>query len=250
MIDPLNQFMIRPLVDLQLFGWDVSFTNASLFMALATTSIILFLTIATRQAQASMIPTRLQMVSEMLYEFVADMVETNSGKGGRPFFPYVFSIFLFILFGNFLGMIPYGFTFTSHIIATFTMAVIIVVAVTIIGLVKHGLHFFRLFFPEGTPLFVAPLLVPVEILSYLSRMVSLSVRLFANMVAGHAMLKIFAGFAVILATSASFKLIPLAILPFVVNIAITGFEFLVASLQAYVFTVLTCIYLNDALNLH
>lgn len=247
MIDPLHQFMIKPFYSMSLLGWDVSFTNSALLMMLASVSIILFMHASTRQVAMGHVPSRLQMACEMLYEFVTEMIESNSGKAGLVYFPYIFSLFMFVLFGNLLGMVPYSFTFTSHIIVTLTMAFFVVMAVTIIGFAKHGLKFFRLFFPEGTPLFVAPLLVPVEIMSYLSRVVSLSVRLFANMVAGHAMLKIFAGFVVILAGS---SFMPLAILPFVVNIAITGFEFLIAVLQAYVFTVLTCIYLNDALNLH
>ena len=216
-------------------------------MVLASGLIILFMHAATRQVTSGHLPSRLQMACEVLYEFVSDMVDSNAGKAGLTYFPYIFSLFLFVLFGNLLGMVPYSFTFTSHIIVTLTLAFLVVVSVTIIGFVKHGFKFLRLFFPEGTPVFIAPLLVPVEVMSYLSRVVSLSVRLFANMVAGHAMLKIFAGFIVILASS---NFMPIAVLPFVVNIAITGFEFLIAVLQAYVFTVLTCIYLNDALNLH
>ncbi len=245
MVDPLHQFEIHKIFPLTLGGWDISFTNSSLFMVLATFFVI-FLFLFSTQSK-SLIPSRLQIISESLYAFIGDMVKENIGPEGQRYIPYILSLFLFILGGNFLGMIPYGFTFTSHIIVTFSMALIVVTIVTIIGFIRHGFHFLRLFCPEGTPLYIAPLLIPVEIMSYLSRPISLGVRLFANMMAGHAMLKIFAGFAVLLATSSFF---PLALLPFAVNIAITGFEFLVALLQAYVFTILTCIYLNDAIHLH
>lgn len=244
-IDPLHQFEIHPLIHLNLGGWDISFTNSSLFMMLATFVIIAFLGLSVHPKK--LIPGRAQVVSEALYTFVSDVIKENIGPAGAPYFPYVFSLFLFVLVGNFLGMIPYGFTFTSHIIVTFSLALLVITIVTTLGFIRHGFHFFRLFCPKGTPFYIAPLLIPVEIMSYLSRPISLSVRLFANMMAGHAILKIFAGFALILATSSFF---PLAALPFTVNIAITGFEFLVALLQAYVFTILTCIYLNDAINLH
>ncbi len=245
MIDPLHQFMIHPLMKLELWGWDVSFTNSSLFMVLATISAIVFFMAAAKGQ--SLVPGRLQYIGESTYQFIDSMIGDNVGEEGKRYFPYIFSLFVFILFGNFLGMIPYGFTFTSHIIVTFSLALLVFITVTIIGFIQHGTHFFRLFCPEGTPLYIMPLLVPVEIMSYFTRPVSLSVRLFANMVAGHAMLKIFAGFVLVLAGTSFF---PLAILPFVVNMAVIGFEFLVALLQAYVFTVLTCIYLNDAINLH
>ncbi len=245
MIDPLHQFMITPLVQISLGGYDVSFTNSALFMLLATFSSIALMLAATRQAQ--LIPGRTQFIGESLYRFVAQMIKENIGEEGMPYLPYVMSLFLFLLMGNSLGMIPYGFTFTSHIIVTFTLAMVVFVGVTILGFIKHGTHFFRLFCPEGTPIYIMPLLVPVEIMSYFTRPVSLSVRLFANMMAGHAMLKIFAGFVIILAGTSLF---PVAILPFAVSLAVVGFEFLVAFLQAYVFTVLTCIYLNDAIHLH
>lgn len=245
MIDPLHQFMITPLIQLNLAGYDVSFTNSSLFMVLATMCTISLMYAATRRPQ--LVPSRTQYIGESLHRFVNQMIIDNVGPEGTPYLPYVMSLFLFVLMGNFLGMIPYGFTFTSHIIVTFALAMIVFIAVTIIGFIKHGAHFFRLFCPEGTPIYIIPLLVPVEIMSYFTRPVSLSVRLFANMMAGHAMLKIFAGFVILLAGTSLF---PVAALPFVVNLAVVGFEFLVAFLQAYVFTVLTCIYLNDAINLH
>ena len=244
MIDPLAQFQIHTLFSIVIAGWDISFTNSSLFMVLTTLAIIALFACGSIKKP---VPGRLQVLCEMLYEFVANLVKANIGTQGIHYLPYILSVFLFVLMGNFLGMIPGGFTFTSHIIVTFALASIIFIAITIIGIVKHGTDFLRLFIPKNIPLFIAPLLIPVEIISYLSRPISLSVRLFANMVAGHAMLKIFAGFVALIAGSTFF---PLAILPLVVSIAITGFEFLVALLQAYVFTILTCIYLNDALNLH
>ena len=171
------------------------------------------------------------------------MVRDNVGTEGRPYFPFIFSLFMFILFANLIGLVPYSFTFTSHIIVTFAMAITVFLGVTVIGIIRHGLRFFTLFLPSGVPMVMAPLLIPIEIVSYLSRPVSLSIRLFANMMAGHTMLKVFAGFVV-----------PLGILggwaPLAVDVALTGFEFLVAVLQAYVFTILTCLYLNDAINLH
>lgn len=245
MIDPLHQFEIHRLHTLSLLGYDISFTNSSLFMVLATICSIIFLWLASRSPQ--IIPGRMQYIGETLYSFIAQMVHDSVGEEGKRYLPYILSLFLFVLIGNFLGMIPYSFTFTSHIIVTFSLAFIVITIVTIIGFIRHGTHFFRLFCPEGTPIYIAPLLVPVEIMSYMTRPVSLGVRLFANMVAGHAMLKIFAGFVLLLAGTSYF---PLAVLPFAVNLAVTGFEFLVALLQAYVFTVLTCIYLNDAINLH
>jgi len=245
MVDPLHQFRIHPLIHLALGGWDISFTNSALFMVLATLLIIIFFYFSV--SPRAVVPSRLQVISESLYTFVSDMVRENSGKAGLPFFPYIFSLFLFVLMGNILGMIPYSFTFTSHLIVTFTLATIVIIAVTLVGFVYHGWHFLRLFWPKNTPIFIIPLLVPVEIMSYFIRTVSLSIRLFANMVAGHAMLKLFGGFAIILASTTFF---PLALVSIALDVVITGFEFLIALLQAYVFTILTCIYLHDALNLH
>jgi F-type H+-transporting ATPase subunit a len=192
----------------------------------------------------SLVPGRWQSMAELSYSFVADMVRDNVGNEGRKYFPIIFSIFMFVLFGNILGLTPYiGFTFTSHIAVTLTMALSVFIGVTLIGIARHGLHFFTFFVPGGVPAIMLPLLVPIEIISYLSRPVSLSIRLFANMTAGHTMMKVFALF-----------IIPLGFLggwaPFAVDVALTGFEFLVAFLQAYVFAVLTCIYLNDSIHLH
>jgi F-type H+-transporting ATPase subunit a len=245
MVDPLHQFMIHPLIPLKIGGWDISFTNSALFMALSTLLIITFLHFSVNPR--ALVPGRLQVISESLYEFTSSLIRDNAGKAGLAYFPYIFSLFLFILTGNLLGMIPGSFTFTSHIIVTFSLGVLVIASVTIIGFVHHGWRFLRLFFPQNTPLFLIPLLIPIEVISYLTRMVSLSVRLFANMMAGHAMIKIFAGVVVALIGTTLF---PVALITLAVNVSITGFEFLVALLQAYVFTILTCIYLNDAINLH
>jgi F-type H+-transporting ATPase subunit a len=245
MVDPLHQFKIHPLIHLELAGWDISFTNSALFMVLATLVIILFFYFSVNPR--TLVPNRLQVISESIYVFISDMIRENAGKAGLPYFPYIFSLFLFILMGNMLGMLPYSFTFTSHIIVTFSLAVLVITSVTFVGFARHGWRFLRLFCPQNTPIFIIPLLVPIEIMSYLTRTVSLSIRLFANMIAGHAMLKLFAGFAIVLAGTAFF---PIALASVAINVAITGFEFLIALLQAYIFTILTCIYLHDALNLH
>ncbi len=243
MSDPLHQFEITPIAGLEfsLLGHDISFTNSSLWMMLAVICATLLMTITIRRD--SLIPSRWQNVTEMFYEFISGMVKDSVGPEGRPFFPFIFTIFMFVLLGNMLGMIPYSFTFTSHIIVTFALAMFVFLFVTLLGIFRHGLHFFSLFVPSGVPLFMAPILVPIEILSYLSRPISLSVRLFANMMAGHTMLKVFAGFCVSLGVV--FGLAPLAI-----NVALVGFEILVAFLQAYVFTILTCLYLKDSIELH
>jgi F-type H+-transporting ATPase subunit a len=200
-------------------------------------------------ARGAMIPGRLQSLGEASYEFIQGMVTEQVGDEGKKYFPFVFSIFMFVLFGNLLGMLPYAFTFTSHIAVTLTLAVIVFVTVTVIALMRHGMHFFSYFFPEGAPVWLAPIIIPVEVISYFSRVVSLSVRLFANMVAGHVMLKVFATFVVLLGSLGAVGPF-VAVLPLSVNIALVGFEFLVAFLQAYVFAILTSIYLHDAVHLH
>ena len=241
MAGPLEQFEIKPLVPIHIGGLDLSFTNSALMMTIAVGAATLFLVGGAARREA--VPGCWQSMAEMSYEFVAGMVRDNIGTEGRQYFPFVFSLFMFILFGNMIGMIPYGFTFTSHIIVTFGLAALVFVVVTGVGLVRHGMHFFSYFMPSGVPIWMAPLIVPIEIISYLSRPISLSVRLFANMMAGHTMLKVFAGFTVMLGVLGGW--IPLA-----VNVALTGFEILVAVLQAYVFTILTCLYLHDAVHLH
>jgi F-type H+-transporting ATPase subunit a len=239
-IKPLEQFKIEPIVPIHIGGLDLSFTNSALLMTIAALLATALVVLGTRRA--ALVPGRMQSVAEMSYEFVADMVETNAGHGGMRYFPFVFTLFMFVLLGNVLGLVPYSFTFTSHIIVTFGLAITVFIGVTIIGIVKHGWHFVRLFVPAGVPVVLLFLLVPIELLSYCIRPFTLAIRLFANMLAGHTMLAIFAGFA------ASVPLF--GILPVGVDVLIYFLEILVAALQAYVFAILTCLYLRDALHLH
>jgi F-type H+-transporting ATPase subunit a len=247
MNSPVEQFTIKTLYVLNLMGIDVSFTNASLFMILSIFCSIGFLYFGARKQ--SLVPNRIQCLVEMSYEFVANMVKENAGKESQAYFPFVFTLFMFILFGNLLGMIPYSYTFTSQIAVTFTLAAIIFVGVTLIALFKHGFKFFTYFFPSGVPIALAPLLIPIEIISYFIRPISLSVRLFANMLAGHTMMKVFAGLIIMMGSAGGLLKIG-AVLPLLAVIGLTGLEFLVAALQAYVFSILTCMYLHDAIHLH
>jgi len=244
---PLHQFEIHPIVDLQLFGHDISFTNSSLWMTITTIFIIGFFSIPFLRSKKTnsvqdLYPTRLQVAAELGFNFINSLLNDTVGKEGKKYFPLVFSLFMFILFGNLFGMIPYSFTFTSHIIVTLALAMGDFIFVTILGFVKHGIKFFGFFVIPGLPFYMLPLLIPIEVISYLSRPVSLSVRLFANMLAGHTLLKVFAGFVSALGF--------FGILPLVFIIALTGLEILIAFLQAYVFAILTCLYINDALHLH
>lgn len=242
MASPLHQFEIEPIISLPKIGnIDLSYTNSALWMTIAVVVVTVFMVGGT--AKRSLVPGRWQSMAELSYEFIANMLSENVGSAGRKYFPFVFSLFMFILAGNLLGLIPYSFTFTSHIIVTFGLALTVFIGVTILGFVKHGLHFFSFFVPKGVPWVLMPLMVPIEVLSYLTRPVSLSIRLFANMMAGHTMLKVFAAFVVSLGLIGGWA-------PLAVNVVLTGFEILVCFLQAYVFTVLTCIYLNDSLHLH
>ncbi len=243
MASPLEQFEIVDLSKpLFMIGKvPITFTNSAAFMFAAVGVASIFLIAAGSKKQ--LVPGRLQGLAEMLYDMVAGMIRDNVGDAGKKYFPFLFSLFIFILFGNMLGMIPYTFTFTSHIAVTFAMAFAIFIVITLIGIFKHGLHFFSLFFPHGAPLATAPILIPIEVISYLSRPVSLSVRLFANMTVGHVLLKVLAGFVVALGIVGGW-------VPLLVLVGITALEFLVAFLQAYIFTILCCIYLNDALHLH
>lgn len=238
---PLAQFEIKKLVDINIAGVDASFTNSSLFMVLTVATVTLFLVGGMRRS--ALVPGRWQSMVELSYGFIANMIRDTVGSEGRPYFPFIFTIFMFVLVGNMWGMMPYSFTFTSHIAVTFAMAFFIFIGVTLIAIAKHKLHFLSFFMPPGVPMIMAPLLVPIEIISYLSRPISLSVRLFANMLAGHTLLKVFAGFIISLGIAAGW-------LPFVFVVALTGLEFVIAFLQAFVFTILTCLYLNDALHLH
>lgn len=239
--NPLEQFQIKRLVPMDVAGVDVSFTNSALWMVIAIALITALMLYGMRRQ--ALVPGRVQSAAEMAYEFVANMLEDNVGHGGKPYFPFIFSLFMFILFANLLGMVPYSFTTTSHIVVTFAFAIVVFIGVTIIGFALHGMHYLRLFVPSGVPWPFLFLLVPIELLSYLIRPVSLSVRLFANMLAGHTMLKVFAGFVISLGA-----LLGWAPLAFVA--ALTGLEILIAFLQAYVFAVLSCIYLNDAVHMH
>jgi len=237
---PLEQFTIERIIPIHIGRLDLSYTNAALLMTIAVLLATVLLVAAT--ARAKLVPHRLQSVAELLYEFVAGMVQDNVGDEGRRYFPLVFSIFIFILFGNLLGLVPYSFTFTAQIVVTFAMALFVFLFVTVLALIRHRIRFFTFFFPPGAPIVMAPLLVPIEIISYLTRPVSLSLRLFANMLAGHTMLAVFAGFTVALGW---FGFLPLAF-----NVALLALEVVINLLQAYVFAILTCLYLSDAIHLH
>ncbi|WP_339633801.1 F0F1 ATP synthase subunit A [uncultured Sneathiella sp.] len=238
---PLAQFEIKRLVEMNVGGLDVSFTNASLFMVFAIVAVTLFLTFSMRSR--AMVPGRMQSMAELSYEFIANMIKDNVGSEGRRYFPFIFTLFMFVLFCNLLGMIPYTFTVTSQIIVTFALAALVFIGVTLIGIFKHGFKFLTFFVPSGVPVALLVILVPIEIISYFVRPISLSVRLFANMLAGHTLLKVFGGFVVSLGLF-------LGWLPLGFIVVLTGLEFLVAFLQAYVFAILSCLYLNDALHLH
>jgi len=237
---PLAQFEIKTWVPVELGNIDVSFTNSSAFMVATVVTVSAFLLLGMRRG--ALVPGRWQSMAELSYVFIANLLKDTVGPEGRPYFPFIFTIFMFVLFGNLWGMVPYSFTFTSHIIVTFTMALFIFIGVTLIAIAKHKLHFFTFFMPPGVPMYMAPLLIPIEIISYLSRPISLSVRLFANMLAGHTLMKVFAGFIIALGAA--------GVAPWLFVVALTGLEIVIAFLQAFVFTILTCLYLNDALHLH
>jgi F-type H+-transporting ATPase subunit a len=243
--DPIHQFQLSKLIPLEIGGVDFSFTNSSLFMVATVALTSGFLVWAT--SGRGLIPTRMQSMAEMSYEFVASMLRDGAGSEGMRFFPLVFSLFMFVLAANLIGMFPYFFTVTSHIIVTFALAMLVIGTVIFYGFYKNGIGFLKLFVPDGVPGALVPLVVLIEVISFLSRPISLSVRLFANMLAGHITLKVFAGFVVSLSAFGALG-VGGAILPLLMTIALTGLEFLVAFLQAYVFAVLTCMYLNDALH--
>jgi F-type H+-transporting ATPase subunit a len=244
MPDPIHQFDIHTLVPIRIFGWDVSFTNSAAFMLLALLLTAAFFAMATRTR--SLVPTRLQSVAEIGHEFIAGMVRESMGKGGMMFFPLVFTLFTFILVCNMLGMIPGGFTVTSHIVVTAALAALVFLTVIVVGFARNGLGFLKLFWPSGIPFAVMPLIFLIEVISFLSRPLSHSIRLFANMLAGHIALKVFAGFIVMLLGAGVYA--ALTPLPLLMAVALTALEVLVAFVQAYVFTMLTCMYLNDALH--
>jgi len=238
---PLDQFKIKEIANIQLFGHDVIVTNSALFMIIASLFIILYFTLAFKKKK--LVPTRLQLSGELFYNLITDTVNQNVGVKGKKFVPLIFTLFMFIMVCNLFGMIPYGFTVTSHISITFALAMMVFLLVTLLGFILHGFHFFSLFLPAGTPWWLAPLMILIELFAYLARPVSLSLRLAANMVAGHVLLKVIAGFIVSMAFY--LKIFPI---PFIS--VLIGFEIFVAILQAYIFTILSCVYLNDAINLH
>ncbi|MBS0539047.1 MAG: F0F1 ATP synthase subunit A [Proteobacteria bacterium] len=240
MHSPMEQFEIKRLLNFHIGSLDASFTNSALWMMIAVAlATVVFVFGMSRKA---MVPGRLQATAELGYEFIAGMVRDNVGNAGKKYFPFIFTLFIFILFCNLLGLVPYAFTPTSHIVVTFAMAATVFIGVTIIGFVRHGAHFLSFFVPKGVPFVLLLLLVPIEVISYFVRPFSLSIRLFANMLAGHTMLKVFGGFVVMLGLYAGWA--PLAFI-----VAFTGLELLIAFLQAYVFAILTCLYLNDAIHL-
>ena len=240
MAGPLEQFEVKPLVPIRLGELDLSFTNSSMYMVAAAAVATVFL-VASMSGRA-LVPTRWQSLAEIFYEVIANMLRDNVGSAGRPYFPFIFTLFVFVLFCNVIGMVPGSFTVTSHIIVTFGLAAVVFIGVTIIGIVRHGFKFLSLFFPHGAPWWTAFILIPVELVSYLSRPVSLSVRLFANMTVGHVLLKVIAGFIALMGI--------FGVVPFVFLIPLTALEIGIAVLQAYIFTILSCVYLHDALHLH
>lgn len=251
--DPIHQFVIQDIFTFGTIGGDgtegsgitLAFTNSSLFMVLTTLFICTYLILSTRRR--GLVPNRWQLTSEMTYEFVANMVRSSAGTDGMRFFPFVFSLFMFIFIGNMFGMVPYFYTFTSQIIVTFALAMLVMVVVVGYGFYKNGPKFLKLFVPSGVPAYIVPIVTFIEVISFLSRPISLSVRLFGNMLAGHITLKVFTGFVVSLASLGALGVAG-SILPLLMGVAITGLEFLVGSVQAYVFAVLTSMYLNDALH--
>lgn len=247
MADPLHQFVIEPIIPIEIGGVDISFTNSALWMLIGV--VISTFTLSLAMQRKALVPGRLQVTAEMLYEFIANMIRENIGTKGRQYFPLLFTLFMVVLMGNLLGMIPFSFTYTSHIVVTFALAIMIFFAVVFIGLVKHGSAFMSLFVPPGVPIWLFPLIIPIELVSFLARPLTLSVRLFANMMAGHLMLKVFAGFSVAFLSLGAAGL-ALGILPMLFNSVLIAFEILIALLHAYIFTVLSCIYLKDTVDLH
>ena len=245
---PLEQFTLISLIPLHFGNFYFSFTNSSLFMLLATGIFLILFALVTVHG-GTLVPGLWQSFLEMVYEFVTSLVREQIGPKGAKYFPVIFTLFTFILFSNLIGMVPYSFTTTSHFVVTFTLSFVIFIAVTIIGFQIHGLHFFSFLLPPGAPLVLAPFLVVIELVSYCFRGISLGVRLFANMMAGHTLVKILSGFAWSMLSLAGLLKVASSI-PFLVVFALMFLEVGVACLQAYVFTILTCIYLNDAIHLH
>jgi F-type H+-transporting ATPase subunit a len=242
-IEPLEQFDLHRFLG----GFGVNFTQANAFMVGGALLVMALLWYGSKPR--AVVPGRMQAAAELAHDFIYRMAVDQIGPEGKRFFPFVFTLFFFVLMGNLLGLIPFAFTYTSHIAVTAALAVMVIVLVTVVALMEHGLHFFSYFFPTGAPVWLAPLIIPIEIISYLSRPISLSVRLFANMVAGHVMFAVFASFIVMLGSIGVIGMLG-AVGPLAINVVLMGFELLVAALQAYVFAILTCIYLHDAVHLH
>lgn len=240
MHSPMEQFEIKTLIPIKLLGYNVSFTNSSLMLFINLFVLTLILYLSARKV--NILPTRTQMLGESIYELISEMVKSTAGVKAKKFLPFIFSLFVFILTCNIMGMLPYAFTVTSHIIVTFILAAVIFLGITAIGFYKHGLKYLRIFLPAGTPMFMAPLMIFTEFFAYMVRPLSLSVRLAANMTAGHIVMKVIASFALMAGV--------IGIAPFVLLIALTGFEIFVAVLQAYIFSILSCVYLSDAMNMH
>ncbi len=238
--NPFHQFEVYPIVDLSIMGHDVSLTNSGLFMLIAVSCISCFFYFAMRNAR--LVPKKLQNSAELIFQFAENTLLETAGTKAKAFLPFIFTLFTFILTLNLLGMLPYGFTVTSQIVVNFAIAIIIFFIVIIVGFVKHGLHFLSFFLPEGTPKVLAPLIIIIELLSFLARPITLTMRLGGNMLAGHVLLKVLASFVIMMGIWGFFPI------PFIM--IMSGFEIFVAVLQAYIFTILTCVYLNDAINLH
>lgn len=246
MADPLHQFVVTPIIPLQIGGLDLSFTNSSLWMMIAVVVSTTLLSLSMKQS--ALIPGRAQVMAEMVYEFVANMIRENIGPAGRQYFPLIFTMFMMVLMGNMLGLLPYSFTFTSQLIVTGALALFIFLMVLVLGIVRHGTHFFSLFLPPGVPVWLCPLVLPLEIISFMIRPLTLSVRLFANMMAGHLMLKVFAGFSAAMISAGALGWFG-AMFPMLFNAMLTGFELMIALIHAYVFSVLCCLYLKDTVEL-
>ncbi len=243
-IDPIHQFRIEPIIPMHIGGIDISFTNSALFMVLVLVLACVVMVAGT--AGHRVVPGKLQSAAEMGYEFVGNMIKQTAGQEGMRFFPFVFALFLFVLFSNMLGLVPYSFAVTSQIVVTFALAILVIGMVIVYGVYRHGLHFLHLFVPSGVSPLLLPFIVLIEVISFVARPISLSVRLFANMLAGHITLKVFGAFVAALLGAGAYAVI--APLPLAMTVILTGFELLVAGLQAYVFAILTCVYLNDAIH--
>ncbi|MBL4804486.1 MAG: F0F1 ATP synthase subunit A [Alphaproteobacteria bacterium] len=246
MASPVKQFVIEEYIDFEAAGMDLSFTNSALWMLIAIVTSTFFMSIAMRKRE--LVPSRMQMFAEMIYEFNAKMVRENIGNKGRIYFPFIFTVFMFVLMGNVLGLLPYSFTYTSHLAVTGALALVVFFAVIAFGIINHGFKFFSLFVPDA-PWWILPLIIPIELISFFVRPITLSVRLFANMMAGHIMLKIIAGFAVAASGMATWGFL-VGFGPAFIGTIMMMFELLVALIQAYVFAILSCVYLKDTVELH